>query len=101
MFGFGLAFQRNRRFMLPFLILIIVTLFSLILLVIFLYTTPHYDYNKTSRMKQALRDSGLLVHNDLFVNKIIYSFATGLYTLQTMGSDGGCRRKVATGRKSE
>lgn len=52
-------------------------------------------------MKQALRDSGLLVHNDLFVNKIIYSFATGLYTLQTMGSDGGCRRTVATGRKSE
>lgn len=52
-------------------------------------------------MKQALRDSGLLVHNDLFVNKIIYSFATGLYTLQTMGSDGGCRRKVATGQKSE
>lgn len=65
--------------MLPYLVLIVVTLFSLILLVIFLYTTPHYDYYKTTRMKQILRDSGLLIHNDLFVNKIIYTFATGLY----------------------
>lgn len=65
--------------MLPYLILIIATLLSLILLVIFLYTTPHYDYYKTSRLKQILRDSGLLIHNDLFVIKIVYSFATGLY----------------------
>lgn len=80
-FSFFFAFQKNRHFMLPYLILIIFTVFSLILLVIFLFTTPHYDYYKTARMKQILRDSGLLIHNDLFVIKIVYTFAAGSYSI--------------------
>lgn len=67
--------------MLPYLVLIVITLFSLILLVIFLFTTPHYDYYKTTRMKHILRDSGLLIHNDLFVIKIVYTFAAGSYLI--------------------
>lgn len=69
--------QKRRYFLLPYLVLIIITVFSLILLVIFLYSIPHHDYYKSSRMKQILRENNLLIQNDLFLDKILYSFAVG------------------------
>lgn len=69
--------QKKRRFLIPYLVLMIVTVLSLILLVIFLYSIPHHDYYKSSRMKQILRENSLLIQNDLFLDKILYSFAVG------------------------
>lgn len=65
--------------MVPYLVLMIITLLSICLLVIFLYTIPHHDYYKAARMKQILKENSLLIHNDLFVDKLCYTFAAGLY----------------------